>query len=77
MHTDARNIAGAGEDVNISHRDPGNSACPSTATAISMGASLMICSLKNIGMHQLTYLSRSGMVCKARKENLGKICDDS
>lgn len=28
MQTDARNIAGAGEDVNISHRDPGNSACP-------------------------------------------------
>lgn len=27
-HTDARNIAGAGEGVNISHRDPGNSARP-------------------------------------------------
>lgn len=59
--------------LTISHQDPEISARPWTATVISMRSSLKICSLKKRGMYHLTCVSQSGMVYKAREENLGKV----
>lgn len=63
MHTDARKFAGAEEDVDISHQNPGYSACPEQRRLSLSG---LVESYAAWRMHHLTSVSWSGMVEKTK-----------